>query len=95
MQCCPGTFAGSDLFLAANSTDYTCLSGQRDKVAWLWALFFAFAAPEVASFLMALRAILMRSTSSPTIIELAVCLAFELIHTVGVAILFFIAFPGR
>jgi hypothetical protein len=96
LPCCPGSFAGSSRFLLLNSTySYSCAPTQRDRVAWLWALFFAFAAPEVASFLMALRAILMRSTSSPTIIELAVCLAFELIHTVGVAILFFIAFPGE
>jgi hypothetical protein len=96
LPCCPGSFAGSSRFLLLNSTySYSCAPTERDRVAWLWALFFAFAAPEVASFLMALRAILMRSTSSPTIIELAVCLAFELVHTVGVAILFFIAFPGE
>ena len=92
-NCCSDGFAGQ---LSLNSSQsVSCAITERGKVAWIWAVVFAFAVPEVASFLMALRTIVMRSTSAPTIIELMVCLTFELLHTVGVAILFFIAFPGN
>ena len=36
----------------------------------------------------------MRTSSFPTILEFLICLFFELLHAVGVVILFFVALPG-
>ena len=67
----------------------------RGKVAWVWTLFFSYSVPEVLTFLTSLRTITMRTSSTPAILEFLICLGFELLHAIGIAILFFFALPGK
>ena len=65
------------------------------KVAWFWVLFFSFSFPELLTFLTSARTLLMRSHSKPAVLEFLICLGFEVVHVIGLSILFFIAFPGK
>ena len=37
----------------------------------------------------------MRTSSTPAVLEFLICLGFEVVHAVGVTILFFFALPGN
>ena len=45
--------------------------------------------------LLSMRTLLMKSYERPAIGEFIICAIFEIIHVVGVAILFFVALPGN
>ena len=45
--------------------------------------------------LLSMRTLLMKSYERPAIGEFIICALFEIIHVVGVAILFFVALPGN
>ena len=70
---------------------FTILSLQ---VAWLWALFFAFSAPEVLTLIRSVRAVINQGYTRPSLKHFLVVFVMESLHVLGTAILFFIALPG-
>ena len=79
----------------SNDATRTSQINPTGKVAWVWALFFSYSMPEVLTFLTSLRTITMRTSSTPAVLEFLICLGFEVVHAVGVTILFFFALPGN
>lgn len=66
----------------------------RERVGWVWAIFFSFIAPELFTFLRSCRIVLMKTFKQPSFLEFSIVLCFETLHVIGVAILYFLAFPG-
>nr|XP_017102616.2 chitin synthase chs-2 [Drosophila bipectinata] len=82
-------------------TKYLLLTGEviaarnrLDQIAWVWALVFAFAAPELFTFLRALRICMFKRERRPTQREVALVTLFELLHVVGLALLTFTVLPA-
>ena len=63
------------------------------QVAWLWALFFAFSAPEVLTLIRSVRAVINQGYTRPSLKHFLVVFVMESLHVLGTAILFFIALP--
>ncbi|KAL7734282.1 hypothetical protein ACLKA6_010625 [Drosophila palustris] len=79
---------------------YLLLDGQvmamrskLEQIAWVWALIFAFAAPELFTFLRALRISMFKREQRPSGLEVALATLFELLHVVGLALLTFTVLP--
>jgi hypothetical protein len=68
-------------------------SVEEEQVPWIWALYFAFLAPEVMSFLRCLRTCIFKSFKIPPFLHFAFVAAMESAHVIGVAILVFLALP--
>uniref|UniRef100_W8AXX4 chitin synthase n=1 Tax=Ceratitis capitata TaxID=7213 RepID=W8AXX4_CERCA len=66
---------------------------KEEQCAWLWALIFAFSTPEVLTFFRALRICTFKDVKSPTWTEVALVLIFEILHTIGLALLVFYVMP--
>ena len=66
----------------------------REKVGWIWAIFFSFLAPEIFTFIRSVRIVLMKTFKMPSFLEFSIVACFETFHVVGVTILFFLALPG-
>ena len=77
----------SDLDVTVGITD-------REKVGWVWAIFFSFLAPEIFTFFRSVRIVLMKTFKMPSFLEFSIVACFETFHVVGVTILFFLALPG-
>ena len=70
------------------------LSGaQVEKVAWIWAIAFAFAVPQLASFLRCLRKFLFKFNEWPRLSVLVFVALMEALHTAGLAILCYLVLP--
>ena len=109
---CPSSLPGSHTVLAdrlpftfPSDTEKVPLLHVNLQVAWLWSIFFAFAAPEVFTFLHSAWVCLMKVSlpplppglqtyETPSVLEFGLVLLFEGLHTLGTGILFFLAFPG-
>ncbi|XP_030369088.1 chitin synthase chs-2 [Scaptodrosophila lebanonensis] len=81
-------------------TNYLLLDGKLmatppklEQIAWVWALIFAFAAPELFTFLRALRICMFKREKRPSILEVALVTLFELLHVIGLALLTFTVLP--
>ncbi|XP_002048317.3 chitin synthase chs-2 [Drosophila virilis] len=79
---------------------YLLLDGQvmavrskLEQIAWVWALIFAFAAPELFTFLRALRITMFKRERRPSGLEVTLVTLFELLHVVGLALLTFTVLP--
>lgn len=94
---------------------FTATLPKEEQYAWLWALIFAYSAPEVFTFFRALRICTFKEVKSPTWMEvmlvsfyyyniLTICnmsifiillqvSLFEVLHTIGLAILVFWIMP--
>ncbi|XP_034109385.1 chitin synthase chs-2 isoform X1 [Drosophila albomicans] len=79
---------------------YLLLDGQvmamrskLEQIAWVWALIFAFAAPELFTFLRSLRICMFKREQRPSRLEVALVTLFELLHVVGLALLTFTVLP--
>ena len=64
-----------------------------ERSAWLWCIFFAFAAPQVGSFLRSLRFCLFKFQHRPQILHFLFVCFMELCHTAGLAMLAFLVLP--
>ncbi|XP_068142349.1 LOW QUALITY PROTEIN: chitin synthase chs-2 [Drosophila tropicalis] len=73
--------------------DLTAISSKQEQIAWVWALIFAFAAPEVFTFLRSLRICIFKREQRPTGLEMTLVTLFELLHVAGLALLTFIVLP--
>lgn len=65
----------------------------QDTVAWLWAIFFVYATPELLVWLRSARIYLMRHNNRPRLAHFIVVLIMETLSSAGVAILFYAALP--
>ncbi|EDV97910.1 chitin synthase chs-2 [Drosophila grimshawi] len=79
---------------------YLLLDGQvmampskLEQIAWVWALIFAFAAPELFTFLRAMRISMFKREQRPNGLEVVLVTLFELLHVVGLALLTFTVLP--
>ncbi|TRY79649.1 hypothetical protein TCAL_06588 [Tigriopus californicus] len=66
---------------------------ETEQVAWVWCLFFAFAIPEVLSFLRASRILLFKKWERPKFLDFFFVLVMEVLHVIGVSMLVFLALP--
>ena len=67
---------------------------ETDQVAWIWALIFAYSAPEiVGTFLRSLRIVVLKTWHLPPLSDFLFVLIMETAHVVGLAVLAFLAFP--
>ena len=64
-----------------------------ERVAWLWAISFAFSASQVGAFLRCLRKWLFKFTSFPRFTHFLFVLIMEVSHTLGLAMLCFMVMP--
>ncbi|KAL9910764.1 chitin synthase 2 isoform 2-T2 [Glossina fuscipes fuscipes] len=64
-----------------------------ERITWIWALIFSFAAPEVFTFFRSLRICVFKDVKSPTWLEVVLVIAFELLHVAGLSVLIFYVFP--
>ncbi|KAH8270404.1 hypothetical protein KR018_009670, partial [Drosophila ironensis] len=92
---------GSNLPRAQVCSNYLLRDGEviaarnkLDQIAWVWALIFAFAAPELFTFLRALRITMFKRERRPTGLEVGLVTLFELLHVVGLALLTFTLLPS-
>ncbi|XP_011200587.2 chitin synthase chs-2 isoform X1 [Bactrocera dorsalis] len=72
---------------------FTAFLPKEEQYAWLWALIFAFSAPEVFTFFRALRICTFKDVKSPTWTEVMLVILFDVLHTIGLAILLFFVMP--
>ncbi|GAB6026180.1 hypothetical protein CHUAL_012391 [Chamberlinius hualienensis] len=72
---------------------YEVLLSPDEQSQWMWALFFTFVTPEIFTFARSLRIILFKSVKSSQTGDFFLVCLFESLHTVGVAMLLFIALP--
>lgn len=59
----------SFIFVDTESNSYSVVISGIDNIAWTWALIFAFAAPELFSFLRALRICVFKDVKYPSLSE--------------------------
>ncbi|BFF96913.1 chitin synthase chs-2 [Drosophila madeirensis] len=74
--------------------EVVAVPNKLEQIAWVWALIFAFAAPEVLTFLRALRICMFKREHRPSGLEVALVTLFELLHVVGLALLTFTVLPA-
>ena len=67
---------------------------ETDQIAWVWALIFAFAVPEIVGTLWrSLRIVLLKSYQRPPLKEFIFVAILETLHVAGLAVLAFLALP--
>uniref|UniRef100_A0A182FS46 chitin synthase n=1 Tax=Anopheles albimanus TaxID=7167 RepID=A0A182FS46_ANOAL len=66
---------------------------REQRVAWMWAIVFSFAVPEVGAFIRAARICFFKNIPRPTWGQLLVATVMETFHVIGLAILAFFVFP--
>merc|ERR1711892_234093 len=81
--------------------DFSCLPSDLDcqvsrvteRVAWIWAIAFAFCVPQAFSFGRSLRKFLFKFTKLPSFLDFMFVLFMELCQTVGLAVLCYLVLP--
>ncbi|XP_055703562.1 chitin synthase chs-2-like [Phlebotomus papatasi] len=76
-----------------NVGNYTAIIPYVQKIAWIWAIVFAFAFPEVVTFLRACRICLFKNIPRPNMLQQLIICIFECLHVIGFAILAFKILP--
>jgi chitin synthase len=66
----------------------------EERVGWIWCLFFAYAIPEIMTFLRASRICLFKKVSKPTILQFCVVATAETLKTIGTGLLVFMILPN-
>uniref|UniRef100_A0A1L8E354 chitin synthase n=3 Tax=Nyssomyia neivai TaxID=330878 RepID=A0A1L8E354_9DIPT len=72
---------------------YVAVLVKAERIAWIWAIVFAFSFPEVISFVRACRICLFKNIYRPTIRQHSIICFFECIHVIGLGILAFKILP--
>ncbi|CAH2066868.1 unnamed protein product, partial [Iphiclides podalirius] len=65
----------------------------EERVAWMWAVFAAFAIPEIGTLIRSVRICFFKSSKRPTPVQFIVVFLAESLQTIGLAIMFFIVLP--
>ena len=66
---------------------------ELERVGWIWCLFFAFAVPEVLSFLRSTRICFFKKVTKPTLPQFLVVFTAETLKTIGTGLLVFMILP--
>jgi len=66
---------------------------EEERVGWIWCLFFAFAVPEVLSFLRSTRICFFKKVTKPTQLQFWVVFIAETLKTIGTGLLVFMILP--
>ncbi|XP_014369973.2 chitin synthase chs-2 isoform X2 [Papilio machaon] len=65
----------------------------EERVAWMWAVFAAFAIPEIGTFIRSIRICFFKTSKRPSPVQFVVVFLAESLQTIGMGILFFIVLP--
>lgn len=65
----------------------------EQRIAWIWAVVFAFSLPELGTIFRAARICFFRNVSKPTSVQFGLVLMFETFHVIGLAIFTFLILP--
>ncbi|XP_013133727.1 PREDICTED: uncharacterized protein LOC106099671 isoform X2 [Papilio polytes] len=65
----------------------------EERVAWMWAVFAAFAIPEIGTFIRSIRICFFKTSKRPSPVQFIVVFLAESLQTIGMGILFFIVLP--
>lgn len=79
--------------LADHHSSYIAHMEDKDRVAWFWAIVFAFTFPELLTFLRSVRICFFKNVDLPTLSQQLVISFFEVLHVLGLAILSFKILP--
>jgi chitin synthase len=66
---------------------------EEERVGWIWCLFFAYAVPEVLSFLRSTRICFFKNATKPTALQFLVVFTAETLRTIGTGLLVFMILP--
>ncbi|KAL4708135.1 hypothetical protein ACJJTC_009914, partial [Scirpophaga incertulas] len=66
---------------------------EEERVAWMWAILAAFAIPEIGTFIRSVRICFFKSSKRPSFTQFVVVFIAESLHTIGLALLFFVILP--
>jgi len=66
---------------------------EEERVGWIWCLFFAYAFPEVMTFLRSTRICFFKRVAKPTLLQFCVVATAETLRTIGTGLLVFIILP--
>lgn len=80
------------LFADRQST-YEAQIDDTERIAWLWAIVFAFAFPELLTFFRSVRICFFKNVDTPTISQQFFVCLFELLHVIGMGIFCFKILP--
>ena len=75
------------------NTEYDQQIRVTERVAWIWAIGFAYSTPQILSFLRSLRKCLFKFNKFPTFKDMTFIMTMELLHVIGLATLCFIVMP--
>lgn len=64
-----------------------------ERIAWFWAIIFAFAFPELLTFYRSFRICFFKNVIMPSIAEQLAITAFEVLHSIGLGIFCFLVLP--
>lgn len=70
------------------------MKSEAEQIAWMWALVFAFAFPELFVFLRALRICVFKNLDIPSKAEQLCVVVFDLLHVLGLALFTFRILPN-
>ncbi|KAL0849268.1 hypothetical protein ABMA28_013597 [Loxostege sticticalis] len=65
----------------------------EERVAWMWAILAAFAIPEIGTLIRSVRICFFKSSKRPSFTQFTVVFIAESLHTIGMALLFFVILP--
>lgn len=66
----------------------------EQRIAWVWAVFFAFALPEFGTLFRAGRICFFKNIPKPRLAEILLIIVLEMFHVVGLVLLFCVALPN-
>uniref|UniRef100_A0A7G3ABH8 chitin synthase n=1 Tax=Lutzomyia longipalpis TaxID=7200 RepID=A0A7G3ABH8_LUTLO len=73
---------------------YVAVLIKPERIAWIWAIVFAFAFPEAVTFIRACRICLFKNIFRPHVRQHVIVSLMEIIHVIGLAILAFKILPN-
>jgi chitin synthase len=73
---------------------FVAVLDEVERVGWIWCLFFAYAIPEVLSFLRSTRICFFKKVTKPTILQFLVVFVAETLRTIGTGLLIFMILPA-
>jgi chitin synthase len=79
---------------AAKQKQFEVTLPELERVGWIWCLFFAYAIPEVMTFLRAARICFFKKVDKPTILQFAAVAIAETLRTIGTGLLVFMILPS-
>lgn len=73
---------------------YIVLPDEKERVGWIWSLFFAYCIPEIMTFLRSARICFFKQAAKPTLLQFCVVAIAETLRTIGTGLLVFMILPN-